>query len=137
MKQRHETQRVSRISARVLIAFYRITMDCGAWKSLSEFRMQKHDLKQGRFFTGMSHASGNLFYSILLCSPSCVSSADAVSAALTENHMQRAVACTDQFVSAHTQTDAVYAMPSTVSHHASKIHRVVGLESTTTACQVK
>ena len=48
-----------------------------------------------------------------------------------------AVVCTGQLVSAHTQTGAVYAMPSTVSHHASKIYRVVGLEPATTVCQVE
>ena len=37
----------------------------------------------------------------------------------------------------HTQTGAVYAMPSSVSLHANKIYRVVGLKPTTTVYQVK
>ncbi len=37
----------------------------------------------------------------------------------------------------HTKTGVVYAMPSSVSHYANKIYRVVGLKPTTTACQVE
>ena len=110
------------------------------WRIEESFRIQKHDLKvRPVFHWNESRIRAHL--AICFMAFCCVRHLEyrvrLQYQPLSPKVIRRELSHVQASLLTHTQTGAVYAMPSSVSLHANKIYRVVGLKPTTTAYQVK
>ena len=110
------------------------------WCIEESFRIQKHDLKvRPVFHWNKSRIRAHL--AICFMAFCCVRHLEyrvrLQYQPLSPKVIRRELSHVQVSLLTHTQTGAVYAMPSSVSLHANKIYRVVGLKPTTTAYQVK
>ena len=110
------------------------------WRIEESFRIQKHDLKvRPVFHWNESRIRAHL--AICFMAFCCVRHLEyrvrLQYQPLSPKVIRRELSHVQVSLLTHTQTGAVYAMPSSVSLHANKIYRVVGLKPTTTAYQVK
>lgn len=118
-----------------ILAHYR-----GLWRVEQSFRIQKHDLKvRPIYHWNESRIRAHL--AIAFMAFSCVRHLEYRVALqykpLSPEVIRRELAHVQMSLLEHKKTQSLYAMPSSISPHAEKIYKVLGLKPTTTPYLIK